>query len=305
MMFDRGKCKILNLRRKNPMRTSQFWSSLSEKSLGVLVNTRLNINQQFTWLEEGKYYPPLQLAKEFPPGESGISSPLLSTGEATPGQLLGSLYIRDMDILESIHWGATRMIKGQEHLSYEESLRDLELFSVETWRLGIPEGQSQALLSDDEQQDQRQWTQTETQEVLSERCFCQKTLFHCEGGRALAQVAQVAQGGCGVSILGDIQELFGQNPGQQLPDGPDCVEVLEEMISREANHYISTSTIPTLTILWFSDSRKPSKQFHLSIESLHKQTEKWNLTALESMNLYFSTVLLFTQLLWRSQRISW
>lgn len=39
----------------------------------------------------------------------------------------------------------------------------------------------------------------EKQEVLSEP---QVTLFHCKGDWALAQVAQ---GGCGVSFLGDIQ----------------------------------------------------------------------------------------------------
>lgn len=48
MMFNRGKCNILNLRRNNPMRTNQLRIILSEKSLGILVNTRLNISQQFT-----------------------------------------------------------------------------------------------------------------------------------------------------------------------------------------------------------------------------------------------------------------
>lgn len=48
MMFNRGKCNILNLTRNNPMRTNQLRIILSEKSLGILVNTRLNISQQFT-----------------------------------------------------------------------------------------------------------------------------------------------------------------------------------------------------------------------------------------------------------------
>ena len=47
------------------------------------------------------------------------------------------------------------------------------------------------------------WAQTGTQEVPSEH---QETVSHCEGGRALAQVAQ---GGCGVSILGGIQKPSG------------------------------------------------------------------------------------------------
>ena len=47
-----------------------------------------------------------------------------------------------------------------------------------------------------------------------------KPFFHCEGDRALAQVAQ---GGCGVSFLGDVQKPFGHGPGQVAVGGPVCV----------------------------------------------------------------------------------
>ena len=63
-------------------------------------------------------------------------------------------------------------------------------------------------------QDQRSWAQTGTQEVPFEH---QETLFHCEGDGALAQVAQ---GGCGVSILGDTQKPSGHGLGQQTLGGP-------------------------------------------------------------------------------------
>ena len=53
----------------------------------------------------------------------------------------------------------------------------------------------------------------ETQEAPSEH---QETLFHCEGGRVLAQVAQI---GCGVSIFRDIQKLSGRGPGQPALGG--------------------------------------------------------------------------------------
>ncbi|PKU49146.1 hypothetical protein llap_588 [Limosa lapponica baueri] len=39
------------------------------------------------------------------------------------------------ELLERIHWGVMKMIKGMEHLSYEERLRDLGLFSLEKRRL--------------------------------------------------------------------------------------------------------------------------------------------------------------------------
>ncbi|KAJ7422573.1 hypothetical protein BTVI_13544 [Pitangus sulphuratus] len=39
-------------------------------------------------------------------------------------------YKRDMELLEQVQWRAKKMIMGLEHLSYEDWLRELSLFSL-------------------------------------------------------------------------------------------------------------------------------------------------------------------------------
>ena len=63
-------------------------------------------------------------------------------------------------------------------------------------------------------QDQKQQAQSETWEVPSEH---QEILFCCGSDQALAQVPR---GGCGISLLGDIQKLSGHGPGQSALGDP-------------------------------------------------------------------------------------
>ena len=82
-------------------------------------------------------------------------------------------------------------------------------------------------------EDIQQETQTETQEAPSEH---QEIVFDCVGDQPLAQVVQ---GGCGVSILGDIQKPSGHGPEQAALGGPAWAGGLDQ------------SNLSYSMILWF------------------------------------------------------
>jgi len=75
-------------------------------------------------------------------------------------------------------------------------------------------GRGQTLFSGAQRQDKEQWAQTEAEEVPAEH---EEELLHSEGDGALDQAAQ---GGCGVSFSGDIQDLPGRGPLQPALGDP-------------------------------------------------------------------------------------
>jgi len=82
-------------------------------------------------------------------------------------------------------------------------------------------GWGQALFSGSQRQDKGQWARTEAQEVPSEH---EEELLHSEGNGALEQAAQ---GGCGVSFSGDVQDPPGQGPMQPTLGDPSSAGGLD------------------------------------------------------------------------------
>jgi len=72
----------------------------------------------------------------------------------------------------------------------------------------------QTLFSSAQQQDKGQWAQTEAEQVPAEH---EEELLPSEGDRALTQAAQ---GGCGVSFSGDIEDPPGHDPVQPALGDP-------------------------------------------------------------------------------------
>ena len=140
MRLNEAQCRVLHLGRGGPRYLDKLGeealeSSRVEKDLGVLVDEKLDVSQQCALATQKANCVLGCITKRVSSRErEGIvplCSALVKPHVKHRVQAWSPQHRKDVALLEQVQRRATKMARGLEHLSCEERLRELGLFSLE------------------------------------------------------------------------------------------------------------------------------------------------------------------------------